>query len=84
MTVMTRLACERRHRNTIRIDDHLDIQFHRAPIEPNHDMAYSLPDDGVYPLHFLLRDKSKQQLDPAKHMGLYLHMPRTFLTSIFT
>ena len=80
---MAQLSCERPHENTIRIDGHLDIQFHEAPIKPNHDMADPLPDDGALPLQFLPRDGNKQQLNATKHMGLYLHMPRELFTSTY-
>ena len=82
--IMAQLSCERRTGNIIRVDDHLEIEFHRTSIDPNPELADMLPDDGIFPLHFLQRDSNGQQFDEAKCRGLYLHMKRESHTSKFT
>jgi len=81
---MAQLPGERRSGNIIRVDDHLEIEFHRTSIDPNRDLADVLPDDGIFPLHFLQRDSNGQQFDEVKCRGLYLHMSRELCISNFT
>jgi len=78
---MAQLSCERRNGNIIRVDDHLEIEFHRTSIDSDHNLADLLPDDGIFPLHFLQRDSNRQQFDEARCRGLYLHMSRELDTS---
>ena len=73
---MAQLLCERRNGNIIKVDDHLEIEFRRTSIDPNRELADVLPDDGIFPLHFLQRDSNRQQFNEAKCRGLYLHMSR--------
>lgn len=73
---MAQLSCDRRSGNIIRVDDHLEIEFHRTSIDPDRDLVNLLPDDGIFPLHLLQRDSNRQPFDEAKCRGLYLHMSR--------
>jgi len=78
---MAQLSCERRSGNIIRVDDHLEIEFHRTSIDPGRNLADLLPDDGIFPLHFLQRNSNEQQFDEETCRGLYLHMSRELDTS---